>query len=166
MLAFTFNGDGVKTCKCCEKKMSSKGGLYEGVCSSTCSSQQLEYNSIPINLLFIKRLYLHINDEKILLYRKRVRIERDKLEKGSKYIISGINDIMRIYINSYTQKMDNPRIPLYTLDQDNNLFKIKGTKLYYINIIMQLQYEEQTDYKRFRISCNRSGIYRIEELNR
>ena len=62
---FTFNGDGVKTCKCCEKKMSSKGGLYEGVCSSTCSSQQLEYNSIPISLLFIKRVYTHIKDENI-----------------------------------------------------------------------------------------------------
>ena len=65
MLTFTFNGDGVKTCKCCERKLSSKGGLYEGVCSSTCSSHQLEYNSIPISLLFIKRIYNHINDENI-----------------------------------------------------------------------------------------------------
>ena len=68
MLTFTFNGDGVKTCKCCEKKMSSKGGMYEGVCSSTCSSLQLEYNSIPINLLFLKRLYTHINDEQTSSY--------------------------------------------------------------------------------------------------
>ena len=71
MLTFTFNGDGVKTCKCCEKKMSSKGGLYEGVCSSTCSSQQLEYNSIPISLLFIKRVYTHIKDE--ILEKKRLK---------------------------------------------------------------------------------------------
>jgi hypothetical protein len=61
-----------------------------------------------------------INDEKILLYRKRVRIDRDKLEKNSKYIISGINDIMRFYINSFTQKMDNPRVPLYVLDNEDN----------------------------------------------
>ena len=56
MLTYTFNGDGVKTCKCCEKKMSSKGGLYEGVCSSTCSSQQLEYNAIPNKLTFYKMI--------------------------------------------------------------------------------------------------------------
>ena len=39
--------------------------VYEGVCSSTCSSHQLEYNSIPISLLFIKRIYTHIKDENI-----------------------------------------------------------------------------------------------------
>lgn len=105
-----------------------------------------------------------INDEKILLYRKRVRINRDKLEKGSKYIISGINDIMRIYINSFTQKMDNPSIPLFTLDNSNSVNIIKGNKVYFINIVMQFQYEDQIDYKRFRISCNRSGIFKIEEL--
>ncbi len=104
------------------------------------------------------------NDEKILLYRKTVRIERDELEKDNKYTISGINDIMRVYINSFTQKMDNPRIPLFTLDDHNNITVIKGNKLYYINIIMQFKYEDQTDYKRFRIACNRSGIMKIEEI--
>ncbi len=109
MLAFTFNGDGVKTCKCCEKKMSSKGGLYEGVCSSTCSSQQLEYNSIPINLLFIKRLYLHINDEKIreseiekfITINKLNRdMARHKIKRVSKYFLSNQLDKLEIKRNS------------------------------------------------------------------
>ena len=106
-----------------------------------------------------------INDEKILLYRKRVRIDRDKLEKNSKYIISGINDIMRFYINSFTQKMDNPRVPLYVLDNEDNIDIIKANKVYYINIVMQFRYENKIDYKRFRIACNRSGILKIEELS-
>lgn len=106
-----------------------------------------------------------INDEKILLYRKRVRIDRNKLEKNSKYIISGINDIMRIYINSFTQKMDDPRVPLYKLDEQDNITTIKGNKVYLLNIIMQFQYEGKTDYKRFRVACNRTGILKIEDLS-
>ena len=107
MLAFTFNGDGVKTCKCCEKKMSSKG-LYEGVCSSTCSSQQLEYNSIPISLLFIKRIYTHINDEKIReeeieKFIKINKLNKDmtkhKIKRVSKYFLSNELDKLEIRRN-------------------------------------------------------------------
>lgn len=29
---FTFNGDGIKTCKRCERKMTTKDGVYESVC--------------------------------------------------------------------------------------------------------------------------------------
>lgn len=48
---------------CCERRLTIRGGIYEGVSSSQCSTKQLEYNSIPINILFLKRLYLHLNDE-------------------------------------------------------------------------------------------------------
>ncbi len=105
-----------------------------------------------------------ISDEKIILYRKRVQIDRDKLEKDSKYIIAGINDIMRFHITRFTQKMDNPKVPLYTMDDDDSVSIIKGDKVYYLNIIMQLQYQEEMDYKRFRVIFNRNGILKIEEL--
>ncbi len=105
-----------------------------------------------------------INDEKIILYRKRVRIDRDELEKDSKYTIAGINDIMRFHVNRFTQKMDNPKVPLYTIEDDNSISVIKGDKVYYLNIIMQLQYQEELDYKRFRVVFHRTGILKIEEL--
>ena len=109
MLTFTFNGDGVKTCKCCEKKISSKGGMYEGVCSSTCSSLQLEYNSIPINLLFLKRLYTHINDEQtrekeIEKFIKTNKLNKDmtkhKIKRVSKYFLLNQLDKLEIKRNS------------------------------------------------------------------
>lgn len=108
MLTFSFNGDGIKTCKCCEKKMSSKG-LYEGVCSSSCSSQQLEYNAIPINLLFIKRLYNHINDkqtreDEIEKFIKINKLNKDmtkhKIERVSKYLLSNELDKLEVRRNS------------------------------------------------------------------
>ncbi|MCT7523165.1 hypothetical protein N5T57_09535 [Aliarcobacter cryaerophilus] len=48
MSTFTFNGDGIKTCKCCEKKMSSKGGMYEGVCSSYIKTTLFTKSTFPI----------------------------------------------------------------------------------------------------------------------
>ena len=36
--SYSFNGNGKTTCKCCEKKLSSKN-IYDGVCSSHCSSK-------------------------------------------------------------------------------------------------------------------------------
>jgi hypothetical protein len=61
--------------------------------------------------------------------------------------------------------MDNPKVPLFVLDKDNNIATIKGNKVYVINIIMQFQYEEKIDYKIFKVVCNRSGILKIEETN-
>ena len=105
-----------------------------------------------------------ISDEKIMLYRKHVHIDRDKMEQNSKYVLSGINDIMRLHVNHFTQKMDNPKEPLYVLNESGEVSIIECDKVYYLNIIMQFQYEEQLDYKRFRIVFQRSGILRIEEL--
>ena len=108
MLTFSFNSDGVKTCKCCGKRMSSKG-LYEGVCSSSWSSQQLEYNAIPISLLFIKRLYNHINDEQIRedeiekfikMHRLNEDMTKHKIKKISKYFLSNELDKLEIRRNS------------------------------------------------------------------
>jgi hypothetical protein len=105
---FTFNGDGVKTCKCCEKKMSSRN-VYEGVCSSICSSHQLEYNSIPISLLFIKRIYTHIKDENIReneidKFIKINKLNKDmtkhKIKRVSKYFLSNKLDKLEIRRNS------------------------------------------------------------------
>ena len=109
MQTFTFNGDGINTCKCCEKKMSSKGGLYEGVCSSTCSSKQLEYNSIPINLLFLKRLYIHINDQEtrekeiekfININKLNKDMTKHKIKRVSKYFLLNQLDKLEIKRNS------------------------------------------------------------------
>ena len=106
---FTFNGDGIKTCKCCEKKMSSKGGMYEGVCSSVCSSLQLEYNSIPINLLFLKRIYTHINDEQtrekeiekfITINKLNKNMTIHKIKRVSKYFLSDELNKLQIRHNS------------------------------------------------------------------
>ncbi len=108
-VSFSYSGDGVKTCKCCGKKIIKKGGIYEGVCSLKCSSSMLEYNAIPINILFVKRIYLHINDEEIrnkeidnYIAKNNLNKEmaRHKIEKVSKFIL--LNNIDKLNIKSNT----------------------------------------------------------------
>jgi hypothetical protein len=102
------------------------------------------------------------NREKIILYRKLVRLNRKSLNDCSPYPTAGMNDIVRFNVSNFIQKMDNPVVPLYA-PGDNGVFEIvKGEKMYYINLVLQLKNEEQLDYKRYRIVLNRKGIREIE----
>ena len=108
-IRLTYSGDGVTTYRCCGNKIIKKGGIYEGVCSLKCSSSMLEYNAIPINLLFVKRIYLHINDEEIrnkeidnYIAKNNLNKEmaKHKIEKVAKYVIK--NKIEKLNISSNT----------------------------------------------------------------
>ncbi len=105
-----------------------------------------------------------IQDDKVLLYRKWVHIDREKMIKNNAYHTDGINDIIRLNINSFIQKMDNPYISLPTLDEEENLRRVNCKKVYLLNIVMQYQYDGKTDYKRFRVMMTRNGIDSIQEI--
>ncbi|HJF72186.1 MAG TPA: hypothetical protein K8V05_15660 [Butyricimonas virosa] len=101
-------------------------------------------------------------DEKIILYRKRVQLNRKQLVKISTYPIPGIHDIIRFNISEFIRKMDNPEVPIFGNDKDGNSIRVHGEKTYYLNFVIQCQYEEQLEYKRYRIMFNRLGIKKIE----
>jgi hypothetical protein len=105
-----------------------------------------------------------MSDEKIILYRKVVKIDREKMVAGSGYIFPGINDITRLYITRFTQKMDNPETHLHYTDESGTMNTIFAEKMYFLNLIMEMQFDGQTDYKRYRIVFNRHGISDLEEL--
>ena len=105
-----------------------------------------------------------IHDDKVLLYRKWVHIDRERLVANNVYHTDGINDIIRLNISNYIQKMDNPYVPLYKLEDDNSLQRVDCKKVYFLNIVMQYQYDDRTDYKRFRVSISRNGIESIKEM--
>jgi len=105
-----------------------------------------------------------LSDEKIILYRKSVHIDRDKLESNNIYRTDGINDIIRLHVNSFIQKMDNPQVPLYVLGDDSSPREVLCAKCYFVNIVLQYQYEDKIEYKRFRISVSRTGIEAIDEM--
>lgn len=105
-----------------------------------------------------------INDEKIILYRKMVRIDSEALKKEDKYSLTGINNIVRLHLSGFVQKMDNPEVPLYTIGENEKIGMVYGDKIYYLNFLMQFQFDGNIEYKRFRLVFNRAGIITIEEL--
>ncbi len=101
-------------------------------------------------------------DEKIILYRKRVRLNRKQIANISTYPIPGIHDIIRFNVSEFIRKMDNPEVPVFGNDEAGNGIRVHGEKTYYLNFVIQCQYEEQLEYKRYRIMFNRLGIKKIE----
>lgn len=97
-------------------------------------------------------------DEKIILYRKRVRLNRKQFNKISPFPLKGINDIIRINFSDYIRNMDNPEVPLFGNINGENFEIVSGEKIYYINFVIQCKYEDQSEYRRYRIMCNRDGI--------
>lgn len=105
-----------------------------------------------------------INDEKIILFRKMVEIDSGLLNSDEKYTIAGVNDIVRLYLTNFIHKTDNPEVPIYDMTESGKIERLCGEKIYYLNFVLQLQHEEQLEYKRYRLVFNRLGIIEIEEF--
>lgn len=105
-----------------------------------------------------------IFEEKILLYRKKVEIDDMALASNADYPMRGINEIMRLHLNRFTHKMDNPQVPIDTIDASGVLKSLKVQKIYYVNIIFQLQHDGAVEYHHFRISMTRDGVVDINEI--
>ncbi|MFT3995248.1 MAG: hypothetical protein QM660_13125 [Dysgonomonas sp.] len=106
-----------------------------------------------------------IYDEKIVLYRKWVRLSRAEIEKYKEYHLSGINDITRFHLMDFTQKMGNPSIPLYLPDEDNGFITLEGARVYPLYFIVQCESDADTYYKKYRLLFNRTGITSVSELS-
>ena len=105
-----------------------------------------------------------IFEEKILLYRKHVTIDDEALAANDDYPMRGINEIMRLHLNRLTHKMDNPEVPVDSIDENGNILQLKVQKLYHVNIVFQLQHDSEAEYHHFRISMTRNGVVDIIEL--
>ena len=100
-------------------------------------------------------------DEKIILYRKRVEIDNAVLRNQYNYDFKGINDIIRYHINYLTKKMDNPESVVECLDEHGQVQAFKAERVYILHFVMQFKWENQVEYKVFRVMVNRNGIVSI-----
>ncbi len=104
------------------------------------------------------------NSEETILYRTQMFINRKALDESSKYFISGINSIVKLNFTSFLKNMDNPEFPLFFPDAEKDYVIVKGQKLYYINLVLQMISEEQHELVKYRIAINRKGINFIEKV--
>ena len=105
-----------------------------------------------------------IFEEKILLYRKHLIIDDKRLQSDVDYPMKGINEIMRLHLTRFTQKMDNPTVPIDTFDEDGNVITIQVQKSYYINLVFQLQHDGEVEYHHFRVTMTRDGVLHVVEV--
>ena len=105
-----------------------------------------------------------IFEEKIMLYRKHVELADSALAQVDEYPMKGINEILRLHLNRFTHKMDNPEVPVDTLDADGKLAIASIQKIYHVNIVFQLQHEGETEYHHFRITMTRNGVQAIDKI--
>lgn len=106
-----------------------------------------------------------IFDEKILLYRKHVTIDDVALAENDDYPMNGINEIMRLHLHRFTQKMDNPVVPIDSVDASGSITTAEVEKIYYVNIVFQLQHAGDVEYHHFRISMTRVGVLDIRKID-
>ena len=106
-----------------------------------------------------------IFEEKILLYRKHVTIDDVALAENDDYPMRGINEILRLHLHRLTHKMDNPVVPIDSVDADGRITTVNVEKIYYVNIVFQLQHDGDVEYHHFRISMTRDGVLDIMKID-
>jgi hypothetical protein len=105
-----------------------------------------------------------IFDEKILLYRQRVTLDEKSMSQKDQYSREGVNEILRLHLNRFTQKMDNPQMVVDTMDDDGNILTLNVQKIYYLNLVFKLVHDGQSYFKQFRIGMTREGVKEIEQI--
>jgi len=102
--------------------------------------------------------------EQILLYRKRIHLFPERVRNVfSQHQVAGVNDILRFNIQEFLRKMDDPKKHLFVMD-DEGYHRIKGTRVYHLNLIMRLTHDQHRSQTHYRIVLNRRGIKRIEQV--
>ena len=107
-----------------------------------------------------------IFEEKIMLYRQRVVLDDKALAVKEKYPRRGVNEIMRLHLNRFTHKMDNPQMTVDTLDEDGNIRSLNVQKIYYVNIVFQLVHDDDIQYQQFRIGMSRDGVFEVVRIKK
>ena len=105
-----------------------------------------------------------IFEEKVMLYRQRAVLDDKALTLKEKYPRTGLNEILRLHLYRFVQKMDNPHMAIDTLGEDGNITQLKVQKIYYVNVAFQMVHDGDVQYKMFRIGMSRDGVFEVKQV--
>ncbi len=126
-------------------------------------------DKVPESILILRKRPAIIDatygkeSEKVMLYRVNMHIDREKLDSISPYFFSGVNSILRLNTKNFIRNMDNPNFMLFTKNSEEGFDRFEGKRVYYINMIIQKQNENQNQLMHYRLVLNRDGIVRVEQ---
>ena len=102
--------------------------------------------------------------EKVILYRKLMRLDRPSLDNVfTDFTITGVNDIIRFNVSNYIHNMDNPEIPVRHLTE-SGYEETRGQKVYFLTLIINLNYDGEVHNNAYRVTFSRSGILKVENV--
>lgn len=139
------------------------GAMKEGFDFVSASRIPAEVKMLRDNSSFVEDESV-IFDEKIMLYRQRVELDDKAMSVKDQYPRIGVNEILRLHLNRFAQKMDNPDMVVDQLGDDGDISALRVQKMYYINVIFQLVHDGAVQYQQFRIGMTRDGVTEIERM--
>lgn len=103
-------------------------------------------------------------DERIMLYRKWVKLYAEPLRKNfAHYPVKGVVDITRFNISRLLHHMDNPKKRVNTLE--NSKIKRKWVdRVYYVHMIIRYEMKKGRKLKLYRLTLTRNGLKQIEKI--
>ncbi len=101
--------------------------------------------------------------EKVILYRKKIKLSSRYMRKYGELNLNSITDIFRFDVSRFLTKMDDRKKMLFVLTE-NGYKKIFGKRVYHVNLIQRIFHEEGVELKRYRLVLTKKGIDRIEPV--
>lgn len=106
--------------------------------------------------------------EHVISYTRNVTLAANAFRKVRREgpLIDGLSDIIRLDVRPFLHKMDNPTEQRLYLEGEQ-LRTLKCLRVYYINIISTYTLDnraEQIIAKRVRVTLNRKGLVRLQEV--
>ncbi len=104
-------------------------------------------------------------------YRKVIDLNANIL-RSHIYPLRAVHDILRLNIEAFLSKLDDPLHGTEMLDTEGRLVEMKMPKVYHLDLILKYsqigrtQADERATFESIRLIINKKGLFRIERIER
>jgi len=106
--------------------------------------------------------------EKIMVYQQEININTRVIKKHHTRTIN-LADITRFNIGRFLENMEGPESSIHYWDKSSKAASAKGSRVYHIALVLKhtklAKNKKSLHYERYRITCTRLGIKRIEAVS-
>lgn len=140
------------------------------------SAKFIKFGDIPGEIIRIRNkdrpsiLEREFEQEEVILYRKTIQIEGDKITHIHERH-KNISDVMKINIHNFLGNAWDPEESItYYNCTEQRIDEMKVPISYHLNLVLQQDYKDvkgnpKTNYKRIRVIFTQNGIQKIEEIS-
>jgi hypothetical protein len=104
-------------------------------------------------------------------YRKVIDLNANILRSHT-YTLRAVHDILRLNVEAFLAKLDDPLHGTEMLDTEGRLVEMKMPKVYHLDLILKYsqigraESPERSTFESIRLVINKNGLFRIERIER